>query len=113
MIQTGSHLGREVFQTTDHEREVAFGLGLSRAAGADPPAATRAVSSQGGRLELTLSMYGFRKTVDEPTNPASQTRHLPIEMNDLVRHGRAVTRLVNATAYSSLMRCGSFKRART
>jgi hypothetical protein len=37
-------------------------------------------------------------TIDEPTNPASQTGHLPIEANDLVRHGGAVARLGDATA---------------
>ena len=50
------------------------------------------------RLELSFVDDAFGITVDEPTNPAPQTRHLPIEANDLVRHGRAVTGLVNATA---------------
>jgi hypothetical protein len=30
-----------------------------------------------------------RLTIDEPINPSSQTGYLPIEANDLVRHGGA------------------------
>ena len=32
-------------------------------------------------------------TIDEPTDPASQSGHLAIEADDLIRHGGTVTRL--------------------
>ena len=49
-------------------------------------------------LELCFVDDALCITVNEPTNPAAQTGHLPIEANDLVRHAGAVARLGNAAA---------------
>ena len=44
------------------------------------------------RLELCFFNNALGITVDEPTNAASQTGHLPIEANDLVRQRGAIAR---------------------
>jgi len=49
-------------------------------------------------LELRLVDDALGITIDEPTNPTSQTGYLPIEASDLFRHGGAVARLGNAAA---------------
>ena len=80
MIEPGCHLGREVFQTADHEGEVAFGF--SRVESCLMPLLQLGhplFQACDARLELSFVDDAFGITVDEPTNPAPQTRHLPIE----------------------------------
>ena len=99
IIEPFGHLRRKVFQAADHEGEVALGL-CRLESGLMPLLQLRQALFQArdAWLELRFVDDALGITVDEPTNPASQTGHLPIEANDLVRHGGAVARLVNATA---------------
>src|SRR5208283_650432 len=99
IIEPGCHLGREVFQTADHEGKVAFGLSCVESCLVPLLQLGHALfQACDARLELSFVDDAFGITVDKPSNPAPQTRHLLIEANDLVRRGRVVTGLVNATA---------------
>ena len=65
-------------------------------------------------LELRLVDDALGITIDEPTNPTSQTGYLPIEANDLSSGMVAPSRAwVMRRRYSPATRCGSSKRART
>ena len=94
MIEAFAHFGREVFEVTDHESEVTLGFdGFESCLMPTLQLGQALFQACDTRLELCFVDDPLSKTVDEPTNSASQTIHLPVEADDLFGQGGALTGL--------------------
>ena len=97
-IEAVGDLGREVFETADHERKVTRGLdGVKRGPMPLLELGKALFQTRDPRLELRLVDKALRIAVDQPTDAAPHRRYLLIETDDLVWHRGSIMRQADAS----------------
>jgi len=98
-VETLADLIREFFQSADHERELAFGVGgLGRCPLLLLQLRPALLQSCNARFELGLVDEAACVAVDEASDAAIKRGHLAIEPHDLLRRAGGVGRLADASA---------------
>src|SRR5271169_995281 len=92
-IEAVGDLGREVFETADHERKVTRGLNDVKRGPMPLLELGKALfQTRDARLKLRLVDESLRIAVDQATDAAPHRRYLLIETDDLVRHRGSIMR---------------------